>query len=380
MVISLGIDKAARNGILIKAGQHLEKLSSIDTIVFDKTGTLTQGKPEVTDIIPTNDRVDNKYEIVVYNEYKVLQLAASADSRSEHPIAQAIIRKAAERSIPLLGIEEFTSLAGKGVIASYLHKMIYVGSIRKMEIKNNTEKKNEERGITTTVNSAIPENLQTKIADLELEGKTVIGVFVEDKLAGLLAVADTLRENAKHIVHEIQQDKAKEIILMSGDNERTANAIAKRVGITKVLGQLSSETKALEIEKLQNQGKKVAMIGDGINDAPALAQADIGIAIGSGTDVALSSGDIILMKSDLEHALYALRLGKYSLRKIKENLAMSFVYNVITISIAAGLLYSFTNSLILTPTVAALGWVISDSAVFGNSLLMRKFHFLTNLS
>jgi Cu+-exporting ATPase len=168
----------------------------------------------------------------------------------------------------------------------------------------------------------------------------------------------------------------KEVILMSGDNKTTANAIARKLGITKVLAQVSPESKALEIKKLQqNQAKKpvVAMVGDGINDAPALTQADIGIAIGSGTDVALSSGHIILMKSDLNQIVYALKLAKYSMRKIKQNLAMSFTYNVVTISIAAGILYSITNSLVLTPALAALGWVISDSAVFGNSVLLRKF-------
>lgn len=375
MVISLGIDKAARHGILIKGGQYLEKLSSIHTIVFDKTGTLTKGKPEITDIIPINEYIDNNRYKIVYNEYEVLQLAASAESRSEHPIAQAIVQKAAERLIPLLEIAEFTSFTGQGVIASYSGKTIFVGSIRKMESERSNTNEVGRRRIITTMNLAISESLQTKIADLELEGKTVVGVFIEDKLIGLIAVADTLRENAKQVVHEIQHNVKKEIVLISGDNERTAKAIAKKLGITKILAQVSPETKALEIKKLQNQGKKVVMIGDGINDAPALTQADIGIAIGSGTDVALSSGDIILIQNDLEHILNALRLGKYSLRKIKENLAMSFAYNIITISIAAGLMYGFTNSLILTPALAALGWVISDSAVFGNSLLIRKFHF-----
>jgi P-type Cu+ transporter len=376
MVISLGIDNAARHGILIKGGHYLEKLSSIDTIVFDKTGTLTKGKPEVTDIIPTNEYTDNRYKIVC-NEYEVLQLAASAESRSEHPIAQAIVRKAAERSIPLLEIAEFTSFTGQGVIASYSDKTIFVGNVTKVESKSNT-KDDVRRRTLTARNSAISESLQMKITNLELEGKSVVGVFVEDNLVGLVAVADTLRENAMQVVDEIQHNVKKEIVLMSGDNERTAKAISNRLGITKILAQVSPKTKALEIEKLQSQGKKVAMIGDGINDAPALAQADIGIAIGSGTDIALSSGDIILIKSDLEHVLYALRLGKYSLRKIKENLVMSFAYNIITISIAAGLLYSFTNSLILTPALAALGWVISDSAVFVNSLFIRRFHFRVN--
>ena len=188
----------------------------------------------------------------------------------------------------------------------------------------------------------------------------------------MIAVADTIREDTKYIVKEIKKMK-KEIILISGDNERTANAIAKKLGIEEVKSQVSPTAKALEIKNLQNQGKKVVMIGDGINDAPALTQADVGIAIGSGTDIAMSAGHIILMKSDLKHVLYALKLGQYSFKKIKQNLAMSFTYNVVTISIAAGLLYGLTNSLILTPALAALGWVISDSVVFGNSLSIRRF-------
>src|SRR5919197_1548477 len=356
LVISLGIDKAARKGILIKGGQYLEKLSSIDTIVFDKTGTLTNGRPEVTDIIPNKD----------YTEFELLQLAASAEIKSEHPIAQAIVRMASQLSIPMLNFSEFSSLTGNGVVASYFEKRIFVRNPRKSDDDNNGNNK---------MMIIIPETLQTKITDLESQGKTVVAVFTEDKLVGLIALADTLRENAKHVIDEIQHNmiKKKEIILMSGDNERTANAIAMKLGIKKVLAQVLPETKVLEIKKLKNQGKKIIMVGDGINDAPALTQADIGIAIGSGTDVALSSGHIILIKSDLRQIPYDLKIGEYSMKKIKQNLAMSFAYNIITISVAAGLFYGITNSLILTPTLAALGWVISDSAVFGNSLLIRKF-------
>jgi Cu+-exporting ATPase len=217
-----------------------------------------------------------------------------------------------------------------------------------------------------------PERLRSKIYDLESEGKTVVTVYFENKFVGLIAVGDTLRENAKYVIDEIKNTN-RDIILMTGDNQRTANTIAKKLGIRNVLAHVLPETKAEEIKKLQNQGKVVAMIGDGINDAPALTQSDIGIAMGSSTDVAVSSGHIILMKSDLRYVLSALKISEYSLKKIKQNLAMSFTYNVITISIAAGLFYSITNSLILTPALAALGWVISDSAVFGNSLLIRKF-------
>jgi Cu+-exporting ATPase len=245
-----------------------------------------------------------------------------------------------------------------------LQKRIFVGSPRELNNYNNS-------GSNHTT-GRFPDRLQSKIFDLEAEGKSVVTVYSENNLVGLIAVADTPREDSKYIIDEIKKMK-KQVILMSGDNKRTANTIAKKLGIESVMAQVSPEMKAQEILRLQSQGKKVIMIGDGINDAPALTQADVGIAIGSGTDVAMSSGHVILMKSDLKHVLYALKLGQYSFKKIKQNLAMSFTYNVVTISIAAGLLYSLTNSLILTPALAALGWVISDSAVFGNSLLIRRF-------
>jgi len=351
MVISLGIDRAAREGVFIKGGQYLEKLSSIDTIVFDKTGTLTNGKPEVTDVDPNEG----------YNEFELLQLASSAEIKSEHPIAKAIVNKAKEQSIPTLDVSEFNSISGYGVVASRLEKRIFVGSPNRSNSNNG---------------AIIPQKLQSKLTELESQGKTAVVVSVEDKLAGVIAVADTLRENAKYMIDEIKRMEQKKynIILMSGDNERTATAIAKELGISNVLAEVLPATKAQKIEELQNQGRRVAMIGDGINDAPALTQADIGIAMGSGTDIAMSAGNVILIKSDLNHVVSVLKIGKYSLKKIKQNLAMSFAYNAITISIAAGLLYGFTHSLILTPTLAALGWIVSDSAVFGNSLLVRKFY------
>jgi P-type Cu+ transporter len=350
MVISLAIDKATRHGVLIKGGNYVENLSSINALVFDKTGTLTCGKPDVTDIIPSDD----------YSESELLQLASSVEIKSEHPIAQAIVKKASEQSIKPSVISEFHSLSGLGVLASIQERKVFVGNIM--------GKKNESHQV-----ASFQQDIKKKITDLESDGKTVVGVYIEDKLAGLIAVADTLRDNAKRVVSEIKEMN-KDVILMTGDNNRTAKAIARKLGINVVLAEVSPENKATEIAKLQNQSKKVMMIGDGINDAPALTQADVGIAMGSGTDVAISSGHVILMKSDLNHILYALKLGQYALKKIKQNLAMSFTYNVITISIAAGLLFGITNSLILTPAIAALGWVISDTAVFGNSLLMRKFN------
>lgn len=345
MVVSIGIDKAARKGILIKGGKYLERLASVDTIVFDKTGTLTKGKPEVTDIIPNDG----------YDEFKVMQLASSAETKSEHPIARAIVIKASEMVISPLEFSQFSAMSGHGVVATYLEKRVFVGSPQDN-------------------NGHIPEKIKQKISELESSGKTVVTIYVDDELVGVIAVADTLRENSKHVIDELKKMN-KKVILMSGDNERTANAIAKNLGIENVLARALPERKSEEIKKIQNQGRTVAMVGDGINDAPALIQADVGIAIGSGTDIAMAAGHIVLMKSNLHDVIYALKIGKYSLMKIKQNLSISFVYNSIAISIAAGLLYGITNSLVLTPGLAALGWIVSDSSVFGNSLLVKKFEF-----
>ena len=351
MVVSLGIGKAASQGILIKGGKYLEKLASVDTVVFDKTGTLTKGKLEVTDIIPTDS----------YDECYVLQLASSAEIKSEHPIAQAIVKKASERKISLLEVHEFNTIIGHGIVAKYQQQRISVFSPR---INNN---KNSD-----LIQTTISKKFLAKILELESEGKTVITVFAEDKLIGLIAVADIIRENAIHIVKQIHS-MGKEIILLSGDNQRTANSIAQRLGIVNVLAEVLPNEKVNKIIDLQNEKKVVAMIGDGINDAPALTRADIGIAMRSGTDIAMDAGHLILMKSDLSDIVYAFKLANYSLKKIKQNLTISFVYNSITIPIAAGILYGITNSLILTPALAAIGWVISDSLVFGNSLLLKKF-------
>ncbi|MGI0042894.1 MAG: heavy metal translocating P-type ATPase, partial [Nitrososphaeraceae archaeon] len=276
---------------------------------------------------------------------------------------------AEERSILPFEVNTFSSISGSGVLAVYQQARIFVGSPHNLftvRSDNSNSNDNAERS------RGISKSMQKKIEELEAEGKTVVAVFVDDKLSGLIAVADTLRENGDNVIKEIKK-LGKDALLLSGDNKRTTNAIAKKVGIDKFMAQVLPQDKQQVISKLKAEGKVVLMVGDGINDAPALAVADIGMAIGSGTDVAISSGHVILMKGDLEHVLYALKLGSYSLKKIKQNLGISFAYNVITISIAAGLFYSFTNSLILTPALAALGWVISDTAVFGNSLLIRRF-------
>ncbi len=361
MVVSLGVGKAAGHGILIKGGKYLEKLAAVDTVVFDKTGTLTKGKPEVTDIIPNEG----------YSEYQVLQLAYSAESKSEHPIAHAIVDKAIKQQTSPLEVVEFNSITGQGIVAKLDNETIFVGSPRL-----NFENHGNDDTNPLPSKTFIPEVLKQKIVELENDGKTVVTVFRKETLLGIIAVADTLRDNAIQIVKELKEE-GKHIILLSGDNKRTATAIAKKLGINDVFAEVLPQTKAEEIKKLQSGEKQkkrtVAMIGDGINDAPALTQADVGIAMGSGTDVAIASGHVILLKNDLAGVIYAFKLAEYSLRKIKQNLTISFAYNSITIPLAAGVFYGFTNSLILSPAIAALGWVISDSLVFGNSLFIKRF-------
>ncbi|MEW5841505.1 MAG: copper-translocating P-type ATPase [Thermoproteota archaeon] len=344
MVVSLGIDKAARHGVLIKGGEYLERLSKIDTVVFDKTGTLTKGKPEVTDVISFSEE---------FSRDDVLQIASSTESKSEHPIAQAIVASAYKKGIRILEVSDFVSLTGRGVVSVLRNKKVFVGNPKHVE-------------------PSLAEQERIDIKKMESQGKTVVVVSLDGKSVGAVAVADTLRENAAQTVSQLQK-LGIEVILMSGDNERTARAIAEKVGIERVFASVPPERKAEEVRKMQAEGRKVAMIGDGINDAPALTQADVGMAMGSGTDIAMSSGHVILVKGDLEHCVYAIKLSRYAMRKIRENLAISFGYNAIAMSIAAGVLYGMTNSLILTPALAALGWIVSDSSVFGNSLLVRKY-------
>lgn len=343
MVVSLGIDKGTKQGILIKGGEYLEKLSSIDTLVFDKTGTLTKGKPEVIDVIASKG----------FDKSKVLQLAYSAEKKSEHPIANAIVKKAEKENISSLEFSEFKAISGRGILAYHAGKRVFIGGPGHHNVE-------------------ISQTMKQRISSLESDGKTVVVVTFENDLAGIISVADTLRDNARQVIDEIVH-MGKNVILMSGDNARTANAMGHQLGINNVLAEVLPEAKAHEIEKLQSKGKKVMMIGDGINDAPALTQADVGVAIGSGTDVAKAAGHVILMKSNLQNIIFALNIGKYSLKKIKQNLTISFSYNAVTIPIAAGILFELTNSLILTPGLAALGWIISDGSVFGNSLLMKRF-------
>ena len=340
--VMVGTGLGAQNGILFKKASALQKAHEIDTIVFDKTGTLTKGKPEVTDIVSI-DETDKK-EIIKY--------AAIAEKKSEHPLAEAIINKAKFERLKIPDAKLFNSITGSGVEAYYSSKKIWLGNRKLMADKKITLGKTEEA-----------------IQKLEYEGKTVMMLVVNKKLIGLIAVADTLKDDSKEAIVELKK-LGKKVIMITGDNERTGKAIGKQLGIDNVLSEVLPKDKADEIKKLQNKGYKVAMVGDGINDAPAITQADIGIAIGSGTDIAIESGDIILMKNNIKDVVRTIKISRKSMSKIKQNLFWAFIYNTLGIPIAAGFLYPFTG-LLLNPIIAGAAMAMSSVSVVSNSLLLK---------
>ncbi len=342
--VMVGTGKGAENGILIKSAAALQKAHEINAVVFDKTGTLTKGKPEVTNVIAANNAKEND----------VLKHAATAEKNSEHPLGEAIIREAKRRKISFPKPSSFNSITGQGVEAKSAQKTILLGNQALMQ-----QKKIQAKG------------LEKHLIKLESEGKTVTLVALDAKIVGLIAVADTLKENSKKAVQALHK-MDKEVAMITGDNKRTAEAIAKQLGISLVLAEVMPKDKAAEVKKLQAQNKKVAMVGDGINDAPALAQSDLGIAIGSGTDIAIETGDIVLMKDDLRDVVVAIELSNYSMKKIKQNFFWAFVYNVIGLPIAAGALYPFTGWL-LSPVIAGTAMAFSSVSVVSNSLLMKRF-------
>lgn len=340
--IMVGTGKGAENGILLKSGESLERAYKMQTIVFDKTGTLTKGQPTVTDIIPINSKED------------VLKYAAIAEKGSEHPLGEAIIKKASEKGVKIPYADSFKAIPGHGVKANYGKKTILLGN-RKLMTDNKIDIK----------------DIEEKITRLENEGKTTIIIALNKKIIGIIAVADTLKEYSKDAVKALH-GMGKEVVMITGDNKRTAEAIASQVGVDRVLSEVLPEDKAKEIKKLQNSGRVVGMVGDGINDAPALAQADIGIAIGSGTDIAIETGGIVLIKDDLRDVVTAIDLSKKTINKIKQNLFWAFFYNSTLIPVAAGLLYPFLG-ILLNPMLAAGAMAFSSVSVISNSLLMRFY-------
>jgi Cu+-exporting ATPase len=342
--IMVGTGKGAQNGILIKSAEALELAHRAKVIVFDKTGTLTTGKPVVTDTVAVNG----------FAQSEVLRLAAVAEKGSEHPLGEAIVDASKSGGQELPDPEAFESLAGRGVVARVEGKEILLGN-RALMAENSVESR----------------SFEDKIQELESYGKTVMLMSVDRKLVGLIAVADTLKEDAAEAIRNLHQ-MGIETIMITGDNRRTAQAIARRVGIEKVLAEVLPEDKAEELRRLQANGQVVAMVGDGINDAPALAQSDVGIALGSGTDIAMEAGTVVLVRGDLAGVVEALKLSRYTIRKIRENLFWAFFYNVAGIPIAAGVLYPVFG-LLLDPVIAAAAMGFSSVSVVTNSLLMSRY-------
>ena len=342
--IMIGTGKGAENGVLIKSGGALETTHKLDTIVFDKTGTITEGKPVVTDIVSTNGISENE----------LLTLSASAEKGSEHPLGEAIVRDAEEKGIDFLSTSNFSAIPGHGIEVTINDYNMLLGNKKLMDT----------RQITL-------DDLTAKSDALASEGKTPMYIAINDKIAGIIAVADTVKENSLKAIEKLHE-MGIEVAMITGDNKRTAEAIAKQVGIDRVMSEVLPEDKANEIEKLQNENRKVAMVGDGINDAPALAQADVGIAIGSGTDVAMESADIILMRSDLMDVPTAVQLSKSTIRNIRQNLFWAFAYNTAGIPIAMGILFLFGGPL-LSPMFAAAAMSFSSISVLLNALRLKRF-------
>ena len=342
--IMVGTGKGAENGILIKSGEALETAHKINAIILDKTGTITEGKPSVTDLICASN----------FTQEKLLQLVASAEKNSEHPLGQAIVRGAQEKSLALLEAENFNSITGQGIEAQIAGLSVFVGNRKMMEEKNISVKELEKDA--------------DKLAE---EGKTPVFVAADGQPAGIVAVADVVKKSSRAAIESLHK-MGIEVAMITGDNKKTAEAIARQVGIDRVLAEVLPQDKAFEVKKLQQEGRKVAMVGDGINDAPALAQSDIGIAIGSGTDVAMESADIVLMHSDLTDVPTAILLSKKTIRNIKQNLFWAFGYNTIGIPVAAGILYLFGGPL-LNPMLAAAAMSLSSVSVLTNALRLKRF-------
>ncbi|AAK81577.1 Cu+-exporting ATPase [Clostridium acetobutylicum] len=342
--IMVGTGKGAEYGVLIKNGTALENTHKIKTIVFDKTGTITEGKPKVTDIKAIDE----------VSEEELLKIAASVEKASEHPLGEAIVKEAEFKGMEFLKVSDFKSVTGHGIEALIDSKRVLLGNKKLMD-NNNIEVK----------------SVLDYVDDLAKQGKTPMYIAIDKQVKGIIAVADSVKESSAKAIKKLH-DMGIEVAMITGDNKRSADAIAKKVGIDRVLAEVLPEDKASEVKKLQAGGKKVAMVGDGINDAPALAQADIGMAIGKGTDIAMESADIVLMKSDLMDVITAIELSKKTIKNIKENLFWAFGYNVIGIPVAMGILYIFGGPL-LNPMIAAAAMSLSSVSVLTNALRLKRF-------
>jgi Cu+-exporting ATPase len=341
--IMVGTGKGAENGILIKGGDALEIAGTVDTVVFDKTGTLTEGRPEVEEVLSFDASCPD-----------MLSLVASAEVGSEHPLGEAIVRKARSDGLELSGVEGFEGLAGKGVKASVSGRSIVAGN----------------RGLLDEIGIPLGER-EGDVASLEERGMTAVLIAIDGRLCGAIGIADVLKPTSAEAVAELK-GMGIEVVMITGDNRRTAQAIANKLGIEKVLAEVLPGDKAKEVSRLQSEGRKVAMVGDGINDAPALAQADVGMAIGSGTDVAVEAGDIVLIKDDPRDAVAAIQLSRQTMHKIRQNLFWAFGYNTAGIPVAAGVLYPFLG-ILLSPIIAAGAMAFSSVSVVTNAALLKRY-------
>jgi Cu+-exporting ATPase len=342
--VTVGIGRGAELGVLIKNGEALEISEKLTTIIFDKTGTLTKGEPEVTDI-----------SSIGMEDKTLLKIVASVENNSKHPLAEAIVKKAKESGIELLSSESFNTFRGKGVIAKVEGKEILIGN----------------RILLKEKNIFLSKEVEKRIFQLENEGKTVMLISFDNKMVGIIAITDTLKGTTKAAIKALKEMKFN-IFMITGDNIRTAKAIAQQAGIDHVLAEVLPQDKAKEVKKLQEKGEVVAFVGDGINDAPALAQADVGIAIGSGTDIAIESGDIVLIKDDLLDAVAAIQLSKKVISRIKQNIFWAFAYNAALIPVAAGILYPFFG-ITFRPELAGLAMAMSSVTVISLSLLLKRY-------
>ncbi len=342
VAIMVGTGKGAQNGILIKSAESLEILHSVDTIVLDKTGTITEGKPKVTNIITD------------INEKELLKIAGSLEKSSEHPLAEAIIEKAKEENIDLIEVSEFEAVVGRGIIGKIDGRKYYGGNLKLMEEYN------------INVNHA-----KKQAEEFSKQGKTVLYFANEESIIGTIAVADTLKLTSKQAIKELKR-KNKQIVMLTGDNKIVAETIGKEIGITEIVSEVLPQDKEKEVYKLQKEGKKVAFVGDGINDSPALVRADVGLAIGSGTDIAIESADIVLMKNDLFDVVTAINLSKAVIKNIKMNLFWAFFYNAIGIPVAAGVFY-LGLGLKLNPMIGAAAMSLSSVCVVTNALRLKRF-------
>jgi Cu+-exporting ATPase len=342
--VTVGVGRGAELGVLVKKGEALEIAEKLTTIVFDKTGTLTKGKPDVTDI--------STFGI---DENELLKLAASVEKNSEHPLAEAIVRRAQGKGIELLESTEFDTFGGKGVSAKVAGNEVLIGN----------------RILFAERDIMLPPEIEDAVVQLENEGKTVILIAHAHQVSGSIAIADTLKESTKDAISAFKEMKLN-VVMITGDNARTAHAIAAQIGIERVLAEVLPQDKAEEVKKLQAQGEVVAFVGDGINDAPALAQADVGIAIGSGTDVAIESGEIVLIKDDLMDAVSAVQLSKKVMMRIKQNLFWAFAYNTALIPMAAGILYPFFG-ITFRPELAGLAMALSSVTIVTLSLMLKSY-------